>query len=244
MKAIDSLCVVCSSGFGLVEEEEEEMRSLSLDSSRWNPIIMVCRVKSIDAIRRIGFITNTRATANTDRSSFLLRRTTSTSFLTPNQRRSTSTRVNVRYSRVKRIFTMPFPFRILNISLSRKTRPISTVHPCWKRSRLSASTRPTNEVFFQTEFQFDQVFGSDATNRFVFEQTVQPFLSVRKRQNLTYICFGQTGSGSFSFRCRRNGFLHRFSLFWRKKSHDLRQSKYWWFTRLLYAIASARTDFA
>ena len=45
------------------------------------------------------------------------------------------------------------------------------------------------------EFQFDQVFSSDASNRQVFESTVRPFLSMSQRQNLTYICFGQTGSG-------------------------------------------------
>ncbi|UJR28875.1 hypothetical protein I4U23_010097 [Adineta vaga] len=47
----------------------------------------------------------------------------------------------------------------------------------------------------KTEFQFDQVFGSDASNKYVFENTALPFLSSNHRHNLTYICFGQTGSG-------------------------------------------------
>ncbi|CAF1231475.1 unnamed protein product [Adineta ricciae] len=47
----------------------------------------------------------------------------------------------------------------------------------------------------KTEFQFDQVFGSDASNKQVFESSVLPFLASNHRQNLTYICFGQTGSG-------------------------------------------------
>ena len=53
--------------------------------------------------------------------------------------------------------------------------------------------------FKQTEFEFDQVFGSNASNREVFESTVLPFISTNHRHNLTYICFGQTGSGSFYF---------------------------------------------
>ncbi|CAF3544250.1 unnamed protein product [Rotaria sordida] len=47
----------------------------------------------------------------------------------------------------------------------------------------------------KSEFQFDQVFGSDTSNKQVFECTVLPFISTNHRQNLTYICFGQTGSG-------------------------------------------------
>ncbi|CAF3748329.1 unnamed protein product [Adineta steineri] len=47
----------------------------------------------------------------------------------------------------------------------------------------------------KTEFQFDQVFGSDASNKQVFESTVLPFIVSNHRHNLTYICFGQTGSG-------------------------------------------------
>ncbi|CAF2168879.1 unnamed protein product [Rotaria magnacalcarata] len=47
----------------------------------------------------------------------------------------------------------------------------------------------------KSEFQFDQVFGSDASNKQVFESTILPFLSTDHRHNLTYICFGQTGSG-------------------------------------------------
>ncbi|CAF3497184.1 unnamed protein product [Rotaria sp. Silwood1] len=47
----------------------------------------------------------------------------------------------------------------------------------------------------KSEFQFDQIFGSDASNKQVFECTVLPFISTNNRRNLTYICFGQTGSG-------------------------------------------------
>ncbi|CAF0858388.1 unnamed protein product [Adineta steineri] len=47
----------------------------------------------------------------------------------------------------------------------------------------------------KTEFQYDQVFGSDISNKQVFESTVLPFISTDHRHNLTYICFGQTGSG-------------------------------------------------
>ncbi|CAF0902470.1 unnamed protein product [Rotaria sordida] len=47
----------------------------------------------------------------------------------------------------------------------------------------------------KTEFEFDQVFGSDASNKHIFESTVLPFISTNHRHNLTYICFGQTGSG-------------------------------------------------
>ena len=47
----------------------------------------------------------------------------------------------------------------------------------------------------QSEFQFDQVFSSEISNKQVFECTVLPFLSSNPRHNLTYICFGQTGSG-------------------------------------------------
>ncbi|UJR20732.1 hypothetical protein I4U23_023851 [Adineta vaga] len=47
----------------------------------------------------------------------------------------------------------------------------------------------------KTEFQYDHVFGSDISNRQVFESTVLPFISTDHRHNLTYICFGQTGSG-------------------------------------------------
>ncbi|CAF3919812.1 unnamed protein product [Rotaria sp. Silwood2] len=47
----------------------------------------------------------------------------------------------------------------------------------------------------KTEFEFDQVFGSDVSNKHIFESTVLPFISTSHRHNLTYICFGQTGSG-------------------------------------------------
>ncbi|CAF4178972.1 unnamed protein product [Rotaria socialis] len=47
----------------------------------------------------------------------------------------------------------------------------------------------------KTEFEFDQVFGSDASNKHIFEATVLPLISTTHRHNLTYICFGQTGSG-------------------------------------------------
>ncbi|CAF3394742.1 unnamed protein product [Rotaria sp. Silwood1] len=47
----------------------------------------------------------------------------------------------------------------------------------------------------KTEFEFDQVYGSDASNKYIFESTVLPFISTSHRHNLTYICFGQTGSG-------------------------------------------------
>lgn len=52
----------------------------------------------------------------------------------------------------------------------------------------------------QTEFQFDQVFSAQVSNKHVFESTVLPFLSTDHRLNLTYICFGQTGSGLSSSR--------------------------------------------
>ncbi|CAF0793299.1 unnamed protein product [Adineta ricciae] len=47
----------------------------------------------------------------------------------------------------------------------------------------------------KTEFQYDHVFGSEVSNKQVFESTVLPFISANHRHNLTYICFGQTGSG-------------------------------------------------
>ncbi|CAF2554581.1 unnamed protein product [Rotaria sp. Silwood2] len=51
------------------------------------------------------------------------------------------------------------------------------------------------QLLKKSEFQFDQVFGSDASNKQVFECTVLPFITTNHLQNLTYICFGQTGSG-------------------------------------------------
>ena len=50
--------------------------------------------------------------------------------------------------------------------------------------------------FLQTEFHFDHVFGADASNKHVFDHTIRSFLLTKQRQNLTYICFGQTGSGN------------------------------------------------
>ncbi|CAF0805376.1 unnamed protein product [Didymodactylos carnosus] len=48
----------------------------------------------------------------------------------------------------------------------------------------------------KTEFQFDQVFGAETSNKQIFDHTLLPFIeNTYNRQNMTYICFGQTGSG-------------------------------------------------
>ncbi|CAF1214547.1 unnamed protein product [Didymodactylos carnosus] len=47
----------------------------------------------------------------------------------------------------------------------------------------------------KTEFQFDLVFGAESSNKQIFDHTLLPFIeNPNNRQNMTYICFGQTGS--------------------------------------------------
>lgn len=194
-------------------------------SSRSNRTITVYQIKQLDEIQLIVLIINTKAMRNTDQFSFHRLTTTPMWFRTRNQRKFMFTRVNVRYFRANRIFKTLFRFQITKIWLSQKTKQISIVHRYLKKFLKNFQFDLTFEqnfffsflsFVFQTEFHFDQVFASDATNRFVFEQTVQPFLSVRKRQNLTYICFGQTGSGSLNFedlrKTKRNFFPFFFSL--------------------------------